>query len=217
MLCTHLEHFWHGSLTRTRTRTRTRDACPPRYYVYFAVVRNSMAIWNCKYGASGLLTMSSEPSVACDMRDAVYAEIFPWSIASIAAYGVGIPLVFMYVLGVYKREIKADQELRMSGLGDTRAENPQLSVRKRYQKLYNDFRCGHGCLFLRAAGVCVSVCVFVQGVHTHVCARVFVSAQCELVCVCVWGGGGGGGIFKKINWEQNPKTKAGCGRRPQKF
>ena len=121
-----------------------------------------MAIWNCKYGASGLLTMSSEPSVACDMRDAVYAEIFPWSIASIAAYGVGIPLVFMYVLGVYKREIKADQELRMSGLGDTPGDNPQHPVRRRYQKLYNDFRCAFCVLDAGAArgvarvlGVCV--------------------------------------------------------------
>jgi hypothetical protein len=133
-----------------------------RYYVYFAVVRNSMSIWNCTIGASGLLTMSSEPSVRCDMSDALYSSLFPWYVASIALYGAGIPVLFIYVLNAYKREIKADQELRMSGLGDTPGDNPQHPVRRRYQKLYNDFRCAFCVLDAGAArgvarvlGVCV--------------------------------------------------------------
>jgi hypothetical protein len=145
-----------------------------------------MAIWNCKIGASGALTMSSEPSVRCDPRDPVYARLYPWSVGSIVLYGLGIPLLFVYVLTVYKNEVKADQALRINGLGDSPEDNPQLSVRKRYQKLYNDFRCV--CvllLLLLLVLLCVYVCVSV-----HVCAYVCV---CMYWCLfCTVGARGGG-------------------------
>lgn len=110
------------------------------YYVYFAVLRNGMAIYNCKLGKSGKLTMASEPSVLCSVADPVYATLQPLSVLSICIYGIGIPLMFMIVLAVYRVEIRADQKLRAIGLGDVAGENLQLFVRKRYQKLYNDFQ-----------------------------------------------------------------------------
>ena len=110
------------------------------YYVYFSVLRNGMSIYNCKLGKSGKLTMASEPSVACSMSDPVYAQLQPLSVLSICIYGVGIPLMFLAVLASYRREVCADQKLRAIGLGDVADENPQLFVRKRYQKLYNDFQ-----------------------------------------------------------------------------
>jgi hypothetical protein len=109
------------------------------YYVYFSCVRNSMTIFNCTLH-SGTLTVSSEPSVLCTMDDPVYAYLYPWSVACICVYGLGIPCIFVFVLRTYRNEIRADQVLRASGVGDDAGENPQLFVRKRYQKLYNDFR-----------------------------------------------------------------------------
>ncbi len=114
--------------------------CARRYYVYFAVLRNGMAIYNCKIGKSGRMTMATEPSVMCDMSDPVYATLQPYSVLSICIYGIGIPLMFVSVLVMYRHEIRADQKLRAMGMGDAAEENPQLFVRKRYQKLYNDFQ-----------------------------------------------------------------------------
>ncbi len=51
-------------------------------------------------------------------------------------------MAFAVVLFVYRREIRADQELKMSGQGSTRATNEQYYIRKRFQDLYGVFRPG---------------------------------------------------------------------------
>lgn len=110
------------------------------YYVYFAVLRSGMSIFQCRETADGAtMTMASEPSVRCSAADPVYAALLPLSVMSIGVYGVGIPLVFGCVLYIYRREIRADQRLRAVALGDSADENPQLFVRRRFQKLYGDF------------------------------------------------------------------------------
>ena len=45
-----------------------------------------------------------------------------------------------YILFAYRKEIVRDQKLRAIAAGDTKSDNPQLFVRQRFQKLYNDFR-----------------------------------------------------------------------------
>ena len=67
-------------------------------------------------------------------------RIRKWAIASAVLYAAGIPLVFAWLLFSHRREIQADQQLRVQGQGNSRALNPYFPVRQRYQKLYSVFR-----------------------------------------------------------------------------
>ena len=66
----------------------------------------------------------------------------PWASLCLGLYGVGIPALFLTVLIFYRKEIKVDQVLRKQGLGYTRASNPHFVMRRRFQKLYSDFKPG---------------------------------------------------------------------------
>lgn len=67
-------------------------------------------------------------------------RIRKWAVASAVLYAAGIPLVFAWLLFSHRREIQADQQLRVRGQGNSRALNPYFPVRQRYQKLYSVFR-----------------------------------------------------------------------------
>ena len=54
-----------------------------------------------------------------------------WAIITLCVYGIGTPVLFLAVLGHYRKEIKVDQVLRKSGLGYTRASNPHFTMRRR--------------------------------------------------------------------------------------
>ena len=54
-----------------------------------------------------------------------------WAIITLCVYGIGTPVLFLAVLGHYRKEIKVDQVLRKSGLGYTRASNPHFAMRRR--------------------------------------------------------------------------------------
>jgi hypothetical protein len=49
-------------------------------------------------------------------------------------------VLFATILYVYRNEIRADQELRSRGTGNSRATNPYFHIRQRFQKLYGVFR-----------------------------------------------------------------------------
>ena len=55
-------------------------------------------------------------------------------------YTGGIPLAFSALMWRHRDSIIADQELRMQGIGESRASNPQFSTRVRYQELYQLFK-----------------------------------------------------------------------------
>ncbi len=68
-----------------------------------------------------------------------------WAIASAVIYAVGIPATFAYVLFKHRKDIQADQTLRVYGYGNSRAQNPNFAVRQRYQKLYRYFHWLYSC------------------------------------------------------------------------
>jgi hypothetical protein len=90
--------------------------------------------------SNGVSTMVAEPSVRCGGGDGVHAMIKPWAAASLFVYGLGIPVGFGVILYRYRREIKADQELRARGEGNVPANNPNIRVRHKFRKLYEDFK-----------------------------------------------------------------------------
>ena len=68
------------------------------------------------------------------------AQLVPYAIGSFVIYTVGIPLSFSAIMWWHRKSIIADQELRMLGIGDSRASNPQFATRIRYQELYQLFK-----------------------------------------------------------------------------
>jgi hypothetical protein len=66
----------------------------------------------------------------------------PYAILSILVYTIGIPFAFACILYRKRVEIRADQALKEQEIGDSADTNPNFSVRRRYQELYNLFRPG---------------------------------------------------------------------------
>ena len=59
---------------------------------------------------------------------------------AVAVYGVGLPSAFGYFLWKHRSAIDSDQVLRERGEGETSLTNPNISVRRRFRKLYEDFK-----------------------------------------------------------------------------
>ena len=103
------------------------------------VIRTALAPLNC-VSRNGVSTMQAEPSVRCDLPGGAHDTILPWSKVALAVYGLGIPVMFAVILFMNHKAIKADQELRARGEGDIPANNPNIRVRHKFRKLYEDFK-----------------------------------------------------------------------------
>ncbi len=79
--------------------------------------------------------------IACGTRSVDFGRwLRKWALVTLPLYGIGIPSLFIGVLVYYRKEIAEDQLLRKQGLGYTAASNPHFSMRRRFQKLYSDFK-----------------------------------------------------------------------------
>lgn len=107
------------------------------YYMYLVVASSALEIFDCTENANGLVTLDAEPSLTC--WEGVHAELWPYALASLIGYGVGIPSLFAAVVRYYREDIKYDQALRSRGEGDSMA-NPVIRTRIRFAKLYMDFK-----------------------------------------------------------------------------
>jgi hypothetical protein len=58
---------------------------------------------------------------------------------ALIVYAAGIPLAFFILLARNRAAIKEDQTLKLQGLGNSSATNPNFHVRRRLQKLYSLF------------------------------------------------------------------------------
>lgn len=108
------------------------------YYVYFITVTNGIAVFDCNTNLNGEVTMDADPSILC--FQGIHATMIPFGWASLALYGVGIPLFFGVVVFYFRAEIRFDQALKARGEGDNDVSNPAFHIRKRYKKVYEDFR-----------------------------------------------------------------------------
>ena len=106
------------------------------YFLYFVVVKNTLAVFACSTNAQGITTMDAEPSIICDSSNSVYVTLRRWASLFVVVYGVGIPALFFFMLFWHRHGIKRDQELRKYGDGNTAARNPDIAIRRRYSKLY---------------------------------------------------------------------------------
>ena len=118
------------------------------YFAYLTVCRTSIQWFDCfpvsrPDGSPGELVLDVDPSIVCDTSvSPVYARVLPLAYVSTVVYGAGVPIVFTVILWIYKAEITADQVLRERGEGNSPRTNPNFAVRKRFGRIYSDFRAG---------------------------------------------------------------------------
>lgn len=110
------------------------------YTLYFVTVRLSLSVFDCSLGTDGVAILDADPSVKCWTREGDHAILVPAGIVTLVVYGLGIPAVILGVFVSHRTAIRADQDLFAVGAGGSRATNPFFEVRKRYRKLYKDFR-----------------------------------------------------------------------------
>ena len=55
-------------------------------------------------------------------------------------YVLGVPMAFSAVLYTHRVAIREDQQMRMWGEGGSIMTNPNLHVRLRFRKLYEDYK-----------------------------------------------------------------------------
>lgn len=80
------------------------------FYVYFIVVKTALGIFDCVTDkTTHESTLDGNPNVACSRATQPYGRVYPFGIAGMVVYGIGIPVVFGIVFFKYRREIQADQ------------------------------------------------------------------------------------------------------------
>ena len=90
--------------------------------------------------------MDADPSIVCDVAvDSTYRYLRLLSTLTLGVYGAGIPVGFLLVVAIHRKAIRADQVLRGQGLGYTEASNPNVNVRRRYQKVRRGLWCPLAC------------------------------------------------------------------------
>ena len=107
--------------------------------LYPVIVRTSLVPFGC-HSSNGVSTLIADASIKCSSSDASYRIMFLLGAFSLGVYGVGLPLSFSYFLWKHNDAISADQALRVRGEGETSLTNPNISVRRRFRKLYEDYK-----------------------------------------------------------------------------
>jgi hypothetical protein len=100
--------------------------------------------------------MDAEPSIQCDIPDGPHARMKAVAGLMMVLFGIGVPAMFASVLYYHRRSIVADQLLRQSGEGDTALTNPDIRVRHRFRKLYEDYKPEF--MFWKLVLVCRKLC-----------------------------------------------------------
>ncbi len=103
------------------------------------IVRSSLIPFGCTT-RNGVSTLNAEPSIVCSTDNASFRLMRPVGTLCLVAYGLGLPLLFATLLRRNYHAIVADQLLRSKGQGETSLTNPSIHIRRRYRKLYEDYK-----------------------------------------------------------------------------
>ena len=109
------------------------------FFPFAVIIRTSLIPFGCS-SSNGVATLNADPSIKCSQSDATYATMSRLGAVSVAVYGVGLPVTFAYFLWKHRDAITADQQLRVKGEGETSLTNPNISIRRRFRKLYEDYK-----------------------------------------------------------------------------
>ena len=129
-------------------------------------MRNSLAPFDC-ITTNGVSTMAADPSIVCGSAGS-HQRMRATAAASVVVFVLGVPLTFAAVLYTHRSAIVDDQLMRERGEGDTAMTNPNIRVRHRFRKLYEDYKpefmywkvCCRGGRWL--VYVCLGICACVS-------------------------------------------------------
>ncbi len=106
------------------------------------VVKSSLVPFDC-VSLGAVQVLESEPTVLCDTSVGSYARMRAVAVASIVVYVLGQPAALAVFMARTWRKVQQDQRLRERGEGDSPLTNPHFHFRRRFRKVYEDYRPAH--------------------------------------------------------------------------
>ncbi len=103
------------------------------------VIRSTLAPFDCT-SHDGVRTMDADPSIVCDSPTGPHYRMVRVAGLMLILYALGIPCLFALILLRHRRGIRFDQVLKQRGEGESPLTNPYLHLRRRYGKLYSDYK-----------------------------------------------------------------------------
>ena len=114
------------------------------YYSYdccaaAVIVRTALIPFACTT-KNGISVLNDEPTILCSPDISAYRRMHAIGIALVVLFGAGLPFLFIVILRRYGSEMFFDQLLRVRNEGESGLTNPHISIRRRYRKLYEDYK-----------------------------------------------------------------------------
>jgi hypothetical protein len=106
------------------------------------VVKSSLVPFDC-VSLGAVRVLKSEPTVLCDATVGPYARMRGVAAVTIVFYVLGLPAVLTVFLARCWRKVQQDQRLRERGEGYSQLTNPHFHFRRRFRKVYEDYRPAH--------------------------------------------------------------------------
>jgi hypothetical protein len=106
------------------------------------VVKSSLVPFDC-VSLGAVRVLESEPTVLCDASVGSYARLRAVAALSVVLYVLGLPIALTAFMARTWRKVQQDQRLRERGEGDSQLTNPHFHFRRRFRKVYEDYRPAH--------------------------------------------------------------------------
>jgi hypothetical protein len=106
------------------------------------VVKSSLVPFDC-VSLGAVRVLESEPTVLCNASSGSYARMRAVAVVCVLVYVLGLPAALTVLLARTWRKVQLDQRLRERGEGDSQLTNPHFHFRRRFRKVYEDYRPAH--------------------------------------------------------------------------
>ena len=103
------------------------------------VVRTALIPFAC-VTKNGVSVLVDDPAIVCSTANATYSRMRSVAAVVMVLFGAGLPLLFVAVLWWNRYPMYFDQLLRVRSEGESAATNPHISTRRRFRKLYEDYK-----------------------------------------------------------------------------
>jgi hypothetical protein len=116
--------------------------CDLRAVCVSVVVKSSLVPFDC-VSLGAVRVLESEPTALCDASVGSYARMRAVAALSVVVYVLGLPMALTAFMVRTWRKVQQDQRLRERGEGDSQLTNPHFHFRRRFRKVYEDYRPAH--------------------------------------------------------------------------
>merc|ERR1711968_306379 len=144
------------------------------YLMYLNLTKKAMDVFNCSPGdppddpKNPTLFMDMAPDQICftpgTWDTGLHTKLVPWAYACVLAYGLAFPVFVWFKFGNYKEIIFEDQVLFAQDRGRSPDTNPHFAFRKRYSKLYKNYKPEKWywviVILVKKLGLCITALMF---------------------------------------------------------